>query len=78
MGQMYVVLSSFLSYSFHNHLVISTGTYFVEFYTPDKNVKNVYTLTVEIVGEKGKKTGKHLLVTKRTTPETEVRGYVIY
>ena len=70
-------LSTFISHSFKNHLVISTATYSVEIYTPDTNFKNVYRLKVRIVGENDEQTGENVLADPLTTPKTEFKGYVI-
>ena len=66
-------LSSLILY-FH----FSTATYSVEIFTPDINIKNVYSLKVILIGMLGEKTEEHFLVHSRTAPETETKGYVIY
>jgi len=73
-----VELSSLISYSLNNHLVISTATYSVEIYTPNTDIKDVYRLKVIIHGWVFERTGEHILVDPKTTPTTESIGYVIY
>lgn len=79
MREMYVVLSSFISYSFHDYLVISTVIR-----TPSKFTRRTPTLKmcsyrkVQIYGEEYMKTERHTLADLATRPETEVQEYVIY
>ena len=68
-------LSSSISYSLNNHLVISVDSYLLR-----RNFHNghVYRIKVSIVGEMDEQTGEPILADLNTMPMTEAKGYVIY
>ena len=68
-------LSSSISYSLNNHLVISVDSYLLR-----RNFHNghVYRMKVMIVGEMDEQTGEHILADPDTTPKKKKKGYVIY
>ena len=78
-GQVYVVLSCFNSFLFHNYLIVmSTVTYSLQIYTPDTNVDNVQIVRVSIVGEEFIETERKTVIDLANRPQTETQGYVKY
>ena len=79
MGEVYVVLSCFNSFSFHNYLVMmSTVTYSLQIYTPDTNIDHLEIVRVEIAGDDFIETERKTVIDQANRPQTETQGYAKY